>query len=53
MPVSPAYDLAPQPPATPPFASAPRVEPIEPPSDELLDQPLHVTLDLLRNKVKH
>jgi len=50
MSVAPTYN--PTPSSSQPFEPGPRIEPIEPRSDELLDQPLHVTLELLRNKVK-
>lgn len=52
MPVSPAYNLPPSQPAPDAFTRDSRPEWPEPSSDALLDQPLHVTLDLLRNKVR-
>ena len=52
MPVSPAYNLPPSQPASDAFTRDSQTEWPEPSSDALLDQPLHVTLDLLRNKVR-
>jgi hypothetical protein len=52
MPVSPAYNLTPIQPAPDAFTPDSWTERAEPSSDALLDQPLHVTLDLLRNKVR-
>jgi hypothetical protein len=49
IPASPSYNLAPLP--LPPVSAVP-VQPLEGLADELLDQPLHVTLELLRNRVK-
>lgn len=49
IPPSPAYNLAPLPQPTSPAGLAPSLDGR---TDELLDQPLHVTLELLRNKVK-
>ncbi len=52
MPISPAYNLTPIQPPPQAFLPETGIEDKEPTSDALLDQPLHMTLDLLRNKVR-
>ena len=52
MPSAPTYDPAPLSPAGQPSSVRPSQTPVDEPGDALLDQPLHMTLDMLRNRVK-